>query len=93
MANATVSYILGSCLERLAEVLEMTKEMKTAHLLQELHQRGVTYQKIATSLGVSWRTVHRWANAETQPIIPVLINDALGRMLAGELAENTAVLA
>ena len=93
MANATVSYILGSCLERLVEVLEMTKEMKTAHLLQELHQRGVTYQKIATSLGVRWRTVHRWANAETQPIIPVLINDALGRMLAGELAENTAVLA
>jgi len=68
-------------------------EKKTVHLLEELHQRGVTYQAVADKLGVNWRTVHRWANAETQPIIPVLINDALGRMLAGELAENTAVLA
>ena len=68
-------------------------ERKTANLLEELHQRGITYQAIANRLGVNWRTVHRWANGETQPIIPVLINDALGRMLAGELAENTAVLA
>ena len=34
-------------------------ELKTAQLLQELHQRGVTYQKVANNLGVTWRTVHR----------------------------------
>ena len=68
-------------------------ELKTAQLLQELHQRGVTYQKVANTLGVNWRTVHRWANGETQPIIPGLINAALGQMLAEELAENAAVLA
>ena len=63
-----------------------TVEKKTAHLLEELHQRGVTYQSIATRLGVNWRTVHRWANSETQPTIAGLINAALALMLADQLA-------
>ena len=69
------------------------EEMKTAQLLQELHQRGVSYQRVADTLGVNWRTVHRWANNQNEPTIVGLINRALGQMLADELAENTAVLA
>lgn len=69
------------------------EEMKTAQLLQELHQRGITYQRVADNLGVNWRTVHRWANNQNEPTIVGLINRALGQMLADELAENTAVLA
>jgi|TARA_R110002110_G_scaffold47709_2_gene143067 transposase-like protein len=69
------------------------EEMKTAQLLQELHQRGVSYQRVADNLGVNWRTVHRWANNQNEPTIVGLINRALGQMLADELAENTAVLA
>jgi len=69
------------------------EEKKTAQLLSELHQRGVTYQRIANNLGVNWRTVHRWANGENQPIIVGLINKTLSQMLAEELAENRAVLA
>jgi len=66
-------------------------EKKTVHLLEELHQRGVTYQAVADKLGVNWRTVHRWANAETQPTISGLINGALTQMLAEKLGGNTAV--
>ena len=69
------------------------EEMKTAQLLQELHQRGITYQRVADNLGVNWMTVHRWANNQNEPTIVGLINRALGQMLADELAENTAVLA
>ena len=66
-------------------------EKKTANLLGELHRRGVTYQAVADRLGVNWRTVHRWANNETQPTISGLINGALYQMLADRLAENQAV--
>ena len=69
------------------------RERKTANLLEELHQRGITYQAIANRMGVNWRTVHRWANGETQPTIAGLINGALAQMLADRLAENTVAAA
>ena len=68
-------------------------EKKTANLLEELHQRGVTYQAVADRLGVNWRTVHRWANSETQPTISGLINGALTQMLADRLAGNNVAAA
>jgi predicted transcriptional regulator len=59
------------------------KSGQTAALIESLHRRGVTYQSIADSVGVSWMTVHRWAKEDTHPRPAGPINALLAQMLAG----------
>ena len=45
----------------------MATEPNTCELLQMLHDQGMTYQRIANELNVSWRTIYRWSKEETHP--------------------------
>ena len=65
--------------------LEISGPEKTAHLVAELHERGMTYQTMADRLGVNWRTVYRWSRREHPPLMSITINAALSLMLAEEI--------
>ena len=70
----------------MVQITEVSGPEKTAQLLAELHKRGISYQTIATRLGVSWRTVYRWSRMEHPPITTTMTNAALGQILAEEIA-------
>ena len=70
----------------MVQTTEVSGPNKTAQLLKELHGRGITYQTIATRLGVTCRTVYRWSRMEHPPITTTMTNAALGQMLAEEIA-------
>jgi len=57
------------------------KRGRTADLIGSLHRRGVTYQSIADTVGVSWMTVHRWAKEDTHPRPAGPIDALLAQML------------
>ena len=61
----------------------MAQPETVAYLLEELHSAGVTYQKIADSIGVSWMTVHRWAYGTSHPRPALPVNVELSRLLIG----------
>ena len=65
-------------------------ENRTAALLSQLHNMGVTYKTVADTLGANWRTVHRWANGETRPVPAGLTNDALTRFIEFRSAKMAA---
>ena len=68
-------------------------ENRTAALLSQLHNMGVTYKAVADTLGVNWRTVHRWSKGQTHPVPAGLTNDALTRFIefrSAKLAAQTA---
>ena len=65
-------------------------ENRTAALLSQLHNMGVTYKTVADTLGVNWRTVHRWANGETRPVPAGLTNNALAQFIADQSAGAVA---
>ena len=65
-------------------------ENRTAALLSQLHNMGVTYKTVADTLGVNWRTVHRWANGETRPVPAGLTNAALTRFIEFRSAKMAA---
>ena len=71
----------------MVQQFEISGPEKTAQLLAELHGRGITYQAIATALGVSWRTVHRWSRREHPPLMVTTINAAQSQMLAEEIGK------
>ena len=57
--------------------LLVQEKARTARLLEDLHQLGVTYQSIADELGVDRRTILRWFKSETHPTPQILTNDYL----------------
>ena len=68
--------------------VEISGSEKTAHLVDELHGRGITYQAIANRLGVNWRTVYRWSRREHPPLMTTTINMVLSQMLAEEMMSD-----
>jgi len=50
---------------------------RTARLLEDLHQRGISYRSIADDLGVDRRTILRWVKSETHPTPQSLTNNYL----------------
>jgi len=74
----------------MVQQLEISGPERTVQLLAELHGRGITYQAIASKLGVSWRTVYRWSRREHPPLMATTINAALSLMLAEQIASGTA---
>ena len=73
----------------MVQQIEISGPEKTAQLLAEIHGRGITYQAIATKLGVSWRTVHRWSRRAHPPLMTTTISAALSLMLADQIATAT----
>lgn len=65
-------------------------ENRTAALLSQLHNMGVTYKAVADALEVNWRTVHRWSKGETHPVPAGLTNNALAQFIADRSAEAVA---
>ena len=65
-------------------------ENRTAALLSQLHNMGVTYKTVADTLGVTGRSCHRWANGETRPGPAGLTNDALTRFIEFRSAKMAA---
>ena len=61
----------------------MAQPETVAYLLGELHKAGVSYQKVADSIGVSWITVHRWAYGTSHPRPALPVNVELSRLLIG----------
>ena len=61
----------------------------TVFLIAELHSNGVTYQRIANEIGVTWMSVHRWAKGTSRPRPALPVNTELARLLA----ENQVKLA
>ena len=57
--------------------LLVQEKARTASLLEDLHQIGITYQSIADDLGVDRRTILRWVKSETHPTPQILTNDYL----------------
>ena len=57
--------------------LLVQEKARTARLLEDLHQNGITYQSIADDLGVDRRTILRWVKSETHPTPQILTNDYL----------------
>ena len=46
----------------------MSKDSNTAHLVRELRSRlGLTQEKFATRLGVTFPTINRWENGRAKP--------------------------
>jgi len=71
------------------ETNAMARPETTAFLLEELHSNGVTYQRIANEIGVTWMSVHRWAKGLSRPRPALPVNTELARLLA----EQRVVLA
>jgi transposase-like protein len=71
----------------------MNRPETTMFLLEELHKSGVTYQRVANEIGVTWMSVHRWAKGFSRPRPALPVNTELARMLAENLAQNQAILA
>ena len=70
--------------------LLVQEKARTASLLEDLHQIGITYQSIADDLGVDRRTILRWVKSETHPTPQILTNDYLEKWidLALQIAEK-----
>jgi len=68
----------------LAQNNAMAQPETVAYLLEELHSAGVTYQKVADTIGVTWMTVHRWAYGTSHPRPALPVNVELSRLLIGE---------
>lgn len=67
----------------------MATEPNTCELLKMLHESGVSYQRIANELDVSWRTIYRWSREETHPNYNGrFINAMLSDMLDGIRRSN-----
>jgi transcriptional regulator with XRE-family HTH domain len=46
----------------------VTKHRNTAHLIRELRNRlGLTQEKLAARLGVTFPTINRWENGRARP--------------------------
>jgi transcriptional regulator with XRE-family HTH domain len=59
----------------------MAKRPDTAHLIRELRERlGLTQEKMAVRLGVTFPTINRWENSRAKPSPLALkqIEDLLG---------------
>ena len=67
----------------------MSQPDATMFLVEELHKNGVSYQKIADEIGVTWMSVHRWAKGFSRPRPAHPVNAELARLLA----ENQVLLA
>ena len=64
-----------------ATITAPTPVPDTISLIEALHERHVTYQKIAEEVGVHWMTVHRWAYGQSTPRPAGPINRILEEML------------
>ena len=62
----------------------MAQPGTTMFLVGELHRQGVSYQKIADEIGVTWMSVHRWAKGFSRPRPAHPVNIELARLL-GEI--------
>ena len=71
----------------------MNRPETTMFLLEELHKNGVTYQRVANEIGVTWMSVHRWAKGFSRPRPALPVNTELAWMLAENLAQNQVILA
>ena len=71
----------------------MARPETTMFLLEALHKNGVTYQRVANEIGVTWMSVHRWAKGFSRPRPALPVNTELARMLAENLAQNQVILA
>ena len=64
----------------------MSKDVAMAHLIRELRNRlGLTQEKMAGRLGVTFPTINRWENGRTKPS-PLALKQI--EDLLGELGEN-----
>lgn len=64
----------------------MSNVPKMAHLIRELRNRlGLTQEKMASRLGVTFPTINRWENGRTKPS-PLALKQI--EDLLGELGEN-----
>ena len=59
---------------------EITED-KTAELICQLHESGMTYKEIADNVGVHLRTIMRWGKGTHKPIHAPLINTGLQHLL------------